>query len=73
MNPTLWWLPSQNGLSADAPQRQRADFCVRVTVRPVPEQISTLPCKSNGPLGAGVTFSGPLPGIGGFTFDIAFS
>ena len=51
--------PSQNGLLPEAPQRHsRADW-VRKTVRPVPEQISTLPLSCRGPLGSGLIVRGP--------------
>jgi len=35
--------PSQNGLLPEAPQRHSRADCVRKTMRPVPEQISTFP------------------------------
>jgi hypothetical protein len=41
--PTRRWLPSQNGLAAEWPQRQSLVAVTRATARPVPAQISRLP------------------------------
>src|SRR5689334_20389864 len=57
--PTRLWLPSQNGLLAEWPQRQRKTLVVRATVWPVPVTISALPSTLSGPLTVGVTLSGP--------------
>ena len=51
--------PSQNGLFAEPPHRHSRVDRVRSTVRPVPEQISTLPLNSRGPSGMGSIVSGP--------------
>ena len=52
-------MPSQNGLFAEPPQRHSRAERVRSTVRPVPLQISRLPCTWSGPLRTGVISSGP--------------
>src|SRR4051812_40135700 len=58
-NPTFLWLPSQNGLLAEWPQRHRKTFVVRSTVWPVPVTISTLPSSLSGPFVVGIARSGP--------------
>ena len=60
LKPAFLWLPSQNGLFADAPQRQRYVSVTRVTVRPVPLTISSGPVTLSGPSVAGTTFTAPL-------------
>src|SRR6185436_1115553 len=43
LKPTSLWLPSQNGLFFEWPQRQRKHPFTRATTRPVPAVISRLP------------------------------
>src|ERR1022692_4247603 len=59
MKPTRMWDPSQNGLFADWPHRHNASPLLRLTVRPVPEQISILPRTFSGPSRWGSICNGP--------------
>ena len=43
LNPAALWLPSQNGLFADCPHRQKNAPLTRVTARPVPVSTSSAP------------------------------
>jgi hypothetical protein len=43
VKPIFLWVPSQNGLFDQAPQRQRNVSVARLTVRPVPETSSSDP------------------------------
>src|SRR5262245_47097502 len=54
-----WWLLSQNGLVALAPQRHSLACVTRAMTRPVPLTISRLPAISRGPSTSGSIASVP--------------
>ena len=59
LNPFRRWESSQKGLLDEPPQRHNFTYFVRVTVRPVPEQISIGPLSLSGPFFTGLSCSSP--------------